>query len=397
MTTEVFILLALKSFGISMIPISVLIALGQPTKLEKLFKALKIQNTEEQIPFIYWRKRFPWGIKYTLHMPRGVATEDILKHKVAIEEHLDAKIKLQPSGNRKAVLDVITLKLPKEIPFKAINTEGDMEIPVGIKTTGNAVINLEGSFSNLLIGGMVGGGKSCLLRVIILYLVMVKIPRQPKLYELSLIDLKGGMEFNVWRNCKYVKTYIDHVDDVTPFLESVRDEIEERTKILRKSGCVKIERYNAKHKDKMPNHMIIFDEFARYALQGKKKDREEKQKLVGEITALGRAVGIKVILATQRPEMEVVSGLIKVNFASRVAFTVAGVVNSEIILDHKGAEELRPGGMGILQMGIKNEDVFQAYWVPDDPDKIKAMVPDAFLETMEEDYTEVNTSGIERI
>jgi len=126
--------------------------------------------------------------------------------------------------------------------------------------------------------------------------------------------------------------------------------MENRYKKLAKASVRNIEDFNARHKkEKLPYILILIDELADLMMSGSTKS----EVLITRLAQMARAVGIHLILATQRPSVDVITGLIKANFSSRIAFQVASKIDSRTILDANGAEKLLgTGDMLFLQAGL---------------------------------------------
>ena len=118
-----------------------------------------------------------------------------------------------------------------------------------------------------------------------------------------------------------------------------------RYREISRKGCKTIEEYNAISEKKYSRAIIIIDELADLMIRNKK----EIEPLLVRIAQLGRACGIHLILATQRPSREVITGLIKVNIPARICFKVPSAINSRVTLDTSGAEKLLGNGDGLFQ------------------------------------------------
>ena len=137
---------------------------------------------------------------------------------------------------------------------------------------------------------------------------------------------------------------ITEVDEVSPMLRGLIREMTRRYKAMAEIGTRNISGYNAKAKEPMPYLVLIVDELADLMLVG---GFEIEQSLV-RLAQLGRAAGIHLVLATQRPSVKVVTGLLKANIPTRVAFAVASQVDARVILDSVGAEKLLGKGDMLL-------------------------------------------------
>lgn len=188
---------------------------------------------------------------------------------------------------------------------------------------------------HLLIGGATNSGKSIGLATLITSLLMRNTPKDvrlvmidPKRVELTLFD---GIPHLM---CPVIKD----VKEAPGVLRAVWREMDRRYDLLSENGARNIQSWNEKasFQDRMPYIVVIIDEMADLMIQA----RAEVETSIVRLAQLARAVGIHLVLATQRPSVDVITGIIKANIPSRVAFSVASQIDSRTILDQKGAEDL---------------------------------------------------------
>jgi S-DNA-T family DNA segregation ATPase FtsK/SpoIIIE len=236
-------------------------------------------------------------------------------------------------------------------------------IALGVKSDGTEFcIDLQ-KLPNLLIGGIPGSGKSVLLHSIILSLLKVDS-------TLFLVDPKM-VEFNIYENISNVQEIVYDVGGVESIISAVSEMMEDRFLTLKKSKVRDIHEYNKNSKKKMRPIVIIIDEWADIILQN-----NSIQESLCRVAQKGRAAGVSVVLATQRPSSRVISGLIKANFSGRIALRVVSNIDSRIILDHKGAENIEDIGVGLyLDQSMNEAMTFRATWIKnieEELSKIKA-------------------------
>lgn len=204
----------------------------------------------------------------------------------------------------------------------------------------NIVCELD-EMPHLLIAGTTGSGKSACLNSIIMSILYKSTPEEVRLI---LIDPKH-VEFTMYENLPHLMTG-DIITDAAQALNSFKwlhGEMERRYKLLGSHYVKKIDEYNALAEvksgelERLPRIVMIIDELADLMMGNNKRDLEDKIK---SITQKARAAGIHLILATQRPTVDVITGTIKANLPSRIAFAVKSVVDSRTILDESGAESL---------------------------------------------------------
>jgi S-DNA-T family DNA segregation ATPase FtsK/SpoIIIE len=188
---------------------------------------------------------------------------------------------------------------------------------------------------HLLIGGATNSGKSIGLSAIILSLLMRNTPKDlrlvmidPKRVELTLFDRIPHLM------CPVIKD----VKEAPGVLRAVWREMDRRYDVFSEAGVRNIDGWNAKatFQERMPYIVVIIDELADLMIQA----AAEVETSICRLAQLARATGIHLVIATQRPSVDVITGTIKANIASRIAFTVSSQIDSRTILDSKGAEAL---------------------------------------------------------
>lgn len=234
-----------------------------------------------------------------------------------------------------------------------------MELPISLgKTVFNEIFMIDlAKMPHLLIAGSTGQGKSVELNAMIVFLLYKKKPEDlkfilidPKKVELSIYKKISKSYFALLPNS--INPIITNIDEVRDILNSLCKEMDNRYSLLERAMVRNIQEYNGKYEKKhhLPYIILIIDEFADLSLSFKKKQIEI---YITRLAQLARAVGIHLIIATQRPSVNVITGLIKSNFTARIAFRVSSKIDSITILDCTGAEQLI--GKGDLLFSNKNE------------------------------------------
>jgi S-DNA-T family DNA segregation ATPase FtsK/SpoIIIE len=218
------------------------------------------------------------------------------------------------------------------------------------------------SMPHLLVAGATGMGKSVGLNVIISSLINKKSPDELKLV---LIDPKQ-VEFSVYSDIE--KPYLAKLEGMPPIitnvdsakltLDSVCRLMDSRYDILNAAGTRNIIEYNKKYNNKLPYYVIVIDEYGDLIMQTK---GHEMEKAICRIAQKARAVGIHMIISTQRPASDIVTGNIKANFPTRIAFRTTTGTDSRVILDHTGAEKLTGKGDMLYFAGGETTRVQCAY------------------------------------
>ena len=228
---------------------------------------------------------------------------------------------------------------------KFAESDGELTLAIGKTTSGEiSTLNLA-KMPHLLIAGTTGSGKSVCLNTIICSLLYNSTPDElkfviidPKKVEMTLYkSLKGyhllGME-------DFEESIVTKPDNATLALRAVEKEMSRRYDILADAVVRNIQEFNAKkvasNEEIMPYIVVVVDELADLMMLNAK----EVEQPIARLAQLARAVGIHLVIATQRPSVDVITGLIKANFPSRIAFQVASKIDSRTIIDMPGAEKL---------------------------------------------------------
>ena len=214
------------------------------------------------------------------------------------------------------------------------NSNG-LTVAIGKKSDGkNILANIE-KMPHMLIAGTTGSGKSVLMHQIIVSLLMNHSKKDLQLY---LVDPKM-VEMPLYSplsNCKVVSS----AEGAIELLDELCIEMDRRYAQLGKAKCRDIDSYNKKAKTPMSRKVVFIDELADLMLQARKK----VEKSIVRLAQKARACGIHLVIATQRPDRTVVTGLIKTNIPVKVCLSVNTDIDSRIVLDRGGAEKLRGKG-----------------------------------------------------
>ncbi|MCH7736095.1 MAG: DNA translocase FtsK [Chloroflexi bacterium] len=225
--------------------------------------------------------------------------------------------------------------------FTKLVAKGGLPIALGQDTGGSPVVLDLAALPHMLIAGATGSGKSVCINSIVASFLLTKTPEQ---LRILMVDPKR-VELTPFNGIPHlVGPVIVDVEEVNPALRGLIREMLNRYKLMEEAGARNIEGYNKRAKEKMPFLVLIVDELADLMMVG---GFEVEQNLV-RLAQLGRATGIHLVLATQRPSVNVVTGLLKANIPARAAFAVASQVDSRVILDAVGAEKLLGKGDMLL-------------------------------------------------
>ncbi|MBS0615789.1 MAG: DNA translocase FtsK 4TM domain-containing protein [Verrucomicrobia bacterium] len=301
----------------------------------------------------------PTITSFEVHPAIGVKVQKITALESDIALKLEAKsIRIiAPIPGKAAVGVEIPSPHPQEVSFKDMlisyqQSPRKLTIPVilGKTVTGENVISDLAKMPHCLIAGATGSGKSVCINTLIMSLLMNARPDEVKLI---MVDPKK-VELTQYTNLPHmIAPVITEPHGAYAALSWLVNEMQVRYEILKQLGLRNITAFNLRTVNKdfeaslsqpipeqMPMIVAIIDEFADL-MMASSSDLETP---IARIAQMARAVGIHLVLATQRPSREVITGLIKANFPTRIAFKVASRVNSQIILDDNGADSLLGNG-----------------------------------------------------
>ena len=227
----------------------------------------------------------------------------------------------------------------------------DIKLPIalGKSISGIPIVGDLTSMPHLLIAGTTGSGKSVCINTIILSLLY---KHKPEKCKFILIDPKM-LELSTYEGIPHLLCpVITEAKRAASVLGWVVKEMESRYRLMTREGVRNIDGYNSKHKLPMPYIVVIVDEMSDLMLVAGKEIEGYIQKL----SQMARAAGIHIIMATQRPSVDVITGTIKANFPTRISFQVTSKIDSRTILGEQGAEQLLGKG-DMLYMSSANKIV----------------------------------------
>jgi S-DNA-T family DNA segregation ATPase FtsK/SpoIIIE len=221
-----------------------------------------------------------------------------------------------------------------------------LRIALGRDVSGRPVAADLAVMPHLLIAGTTGSGKSVCVNAIIACLLMHNTPDELKLV---MVDPKR-VELTFYNGVPHLLApVVVDLERVVPALQWVAREMDERYRKFAKDGARNIAEFNAHRaaagEKTVPYLAVVIDELADLMMMAP----DETERVVTRLAQLARATGIHLVIATQRPSVDVVTGLIKANFPARIAFAVASSVDSRVILDQPGAERLLGKGDMLFQ------------------------------------------------
>lgn len=289
----------------------------------------------------------PTVAQYTLKPTEGVKLNQITAlqndlalalaaHPIRIEAPIPGKslVGIEVPNQTKSIVKL------KEILQSQVytNRRTNLMVALGKDVSGKVMMADLGKMPHLLIAGATGSGKSVCINSMLISLLY---QNSPDLLKIILVDPKR-VELTSYDSIPHLLAPV--IIDIEKTINALRwtvQQMDERYKLLSASGKKNIEAFNeARLVEKLPYIIIIIDELADLMMVAAK----EVESAIIRLAQMARAVGIHLILATQRPSVNVITGLIKANITSRIAFAVASSTDSRTILDSSGAEKLLGNG-----------------------------------------------------
>jgi S-DNA-T family DNA segregation ATPase FtsK/SpoIIIE len=316
----------------------------------------------------------PKVTQYTLKPPAGVKLTRITALETNIALNLAAqaiRIEAPIPGQRAVGIEVpnrkaADVRLHGILSSKQWNqTHSPLGFGIGRDIAGEAVVGHLDRMPHLLIAGATGSGKSVMINTLLASLLYRNSPSDLKLI---LVDPKQ-VELTPYNDIPHLLTpVIVEPEKCISALKWAVNEMERRYSLLAEEKVRNIKSYNElKKEESMPYIVIVIDELADLMMLAAR----DVEALVVRLAQKARAVGIHLVLATQRPSVDVITGLIKANVPARIAFTVASQVDSRTILDQIGAEKLLgKGDMLLLTPELTKPRRIQGAFV-DDPEVVK--------------------------
>lgn len=284
----------------------------------------------------------PTVTQYALKPPQGVKLARIVAlqndlalalaaHPIRIEAPIPGKSLVGIEVPNQTIGRVSLRELLESKEFK--HRKSSFSVPVGKDITGATQMLMVEKAPHMLVAGATGSGKSVCLNDIIVSLLYQNGPDDLKFI---MVDPKR-VELSIYAGIPHLLVPpIVKADEAINALKWAVREMERRLDYLSKFGSRDIDSYNAKSKERMPRIIIVIDELADLMSQNKRN----VEAVIVRLAQMARAAGIHLILATQRPSVDVITGTIKANIPTRLAFAVASQVDSKTILDVGGAEKL---------------------------------------------------------
>ena len=254
-----------------------------------------------------------------------------------------------PIPEKSAIGIEVPNKKREEVSFEsmtdALDAAEGLNLPVilGMDVERNPVVIDLTKCPHLLVAGNPETGKTMLLNSIIRSILRTKTAGE---VLLAIIDAKG-VEYPIYNgNPHLMRPVITKTSEAFDFLAELAEEIERRIALFNEAGARNIEEYNHRG-TKIPYIVVLVDEFLSLLME----DVKRLERLIKRITAVARFCGIHLVFSTNRCSADVITGVIKSNFPSQIAFSVSSGINSRIIMDQLGAEKLLGSGDMLFSLG----------------------------------------------
>jgi energy-coupling factor transporter ATP-binding protein EcfA2 len=337
---------------------------------------LRSVGTPEAIYLMLDNRRLPYGIKIS-----DLNDEEILDD-LAVACRRPIRFRYQTKCGAWFVIERESgaWGVPRKIDFGEVldnwpeTSRKKLLVPLGVGENSKFHYRSLAEMPHCLVGGATGSGKSTMLHAMICALILKNSPED---LQVGFVDLKGGVEFTRYQELPHVITFGDeeegdevngfvkHQDGVVPLLERIQEEMDRRLRKFEAAGGIQnLSVWNYRHrKGSLPRIVVFVDEMAVIMLDSDLKKRVEP--LLADLTARGRGPGIHIVLSTQRPEVKVVSGLIKSNLEARLAFRVTDNASSMVLLDTIDAAKFdasAPPGRYLYKRGLEQYEI-QAPWI----------------------------------
>lgn len=332
--------------------------------VNSIFPSLNETKIETHYAYCYGRDQDDRYDYFYISIPEMKGFKDLQNLQSALENHFKKVVICEVTDSFKFVLKVEredSKKLETILPFKLLNVSKTSELCfcVGKSLDGYEYVNFS-KIPNLLIAGATGWGKSFCIRSIITQL----IHNYKDSLELVLIDLKGGLELGCFSEIKQTEFFTFKPWMCEDILNKTYDEIENRLEKFRDLNVKNITEFNQISEEKMKFKVVVIEEFT--ILMDYSKDIFN---VLIKSLAISRATGIYLICTSQRFDSKIIDSRIKANIDNRICFHTTDAINSKLILDESGAENLETKGRAILS-SAGNKVEFQSFFLTDNDVKV---------------------------
>lgn len=316
---------------------------------------------------------------YEMVVPMGTKVASLVRSRDDIARDLGApSLRIIQMINNSSTIGFEVENIDRyTVHFKEIYKDipEDLKLPVilGEDTYGEKCYVDLTTMPHLLVAGRTGSGKSVFINTLITTLICKYTPED---LRFMMVDPKQ-IEFAAYENLPHIFEVDGEPLEIASdaggarrILEVAVEEMERRFELLKVYKAKKLEQYNEVAPNKLPYIVFIIDEFADLMLMGSSSERKEVENNIVRIAQKARAVGIHMVLATQKPLAEIMTTLIKANMPARISFSVSSAGDSRVILDEGGAEALTGNGDMLYRDPLARSEYtrikrIQAPWISD--------------------------------
>jgi S-DNA-T family DNA segregation ATPase FtsK/SpoIIIE len=340
-------------------------------ELNKIIGRARVEGRARLLRRKCRRDGYQWEVAW--RVPTGVTTTGLMRAREVLEHALDCSATFWFERGL-MWMRAGTAHLPDLISYEEFYRQpapaGELVFGVGVGRTGPVWLDLT-TIPHVLIGGTPGAGKSVWLRQALMRLVLTYGPEH---LRLVLVDLKGGMEFQLFRRLPHrMLPVVSDLPEIGPALDVVLAELVRRQGMLAEAGAVSVQEWNTRFPDRrLPYIVVVVDEYGEVSLPpygaAGEQAKAHSPKVAGagfsRIARLGRALGIHLLVCTQRPDAEVVQGQVKAQLPATVAFRTRGESNSHVLLgETNDAAALLPPRKGRAVFQWETEGQVQGPWL----------------------------------
>ena len=301
--------------------------------------------------------------RYQIELMPGTQIRSVEKYEYEITMALGVKSIVIHRELGKLFIDVpndstAIVSLKDEFKTNEFKKSGRLEIPIGKTVEGESKYTNIPDLLHMLIAGTTNSGKSTLLNAIILSLLNKNNPDELKFI---MIDTKQ-VELMPYNGIPHLITDVVITQEkANQVVSNLLSEMNRRYTMITQAGCKTIQTYNKKVATKMPYIIVVIEELAQ--LMSVKTIKTNIESSLKQFAAVGRAAGIHLIITTQQPNQDVLTGQIKANIPSRIALKVKGELNSRMILDKQGAEKLIGKGDMLYSLDCGEPERLQGFYL----------------------------------
>lgn len=302
--------------------------------------------------------------KITFNLPAGLKLTDLTKATQNIMTELGLNDISFEQSDMAGCASIVAPQEEREIvmvrdcvetlPFKEHSKKYELPLLLGCSTEGEIIVTCLTMIRHILICGTTGSGKSACLNALLTVLFALVNPKNLTAY---MIDPKQ-VELNCYAEFPHVQGVYTDMDEAEGLLHHLCEQMDSRYEALKKKGCKNIQQYNrnVSEKEKLAYQIIIIDELADLIMTHK-----ECEEFIVRLAQKGRAAGYHLIICTQKPYVEIITGLIKANIYSRICFLCDAKTSYKVALDEIPPYELLGKGDGIYRLeGIQGIHRFQS-------------------------------------